>query len=151
IPDYGFIDRTTQNARVTGYLRTDANYLLMVDNILDLTHADYLHPETLGGGINTRAKGKVESTTDGIAISWRADDEALPPILAALLPATDGRGDFQNEVYWSPPGNMCQRLLFGPPGRLTEDGIDSWTAHVMTPESATSTHYFFCYTSDSLS
>jgi phenylpropionate dioxygenase-like ring-hydroxylating dioxygenase large terminal subunit len=150
IPDYGFIDRTAQNARVTGYLRTDANYLLMVDNILDLTHADYLHPDTLGGGINTRAKGSVATTSDGVSITWRADDEALPPVMGALLPGTGGRGDFRNEVYWSPPGNMRQRLLFGPPGRLTENGLDSWTAHVMTPESATSTHYFFCHTSDSL-
>ena len=151
IPDYGFIDRTAANARVTGYLRTAANYTLMVDNILDLTHADYLHPHTLGGGINTRARGSVESTSDGITIIWRAENERLPPVMDALMPEPGARGDFHNEVRWSPPGHMRQRLLFGPTGRLADQGTDSWTAHVMTPETASSTHYFFCHTSDSLS
>ena len=49
IPDLSFIDETPESARLRIYLPTRANYQLIVDNIMDLSHADYLHPTTLGG------------------------------------------------------------------------------------------------------
>lgn len=150
IPDFSFIDRVTPDARVAGYLRTKASYLLMIDNIMDLSHADYLHPDSLGGGINTRTKGRVDVEGNGVSIKWHAANERLPPVMSALLPRPEEPGDFRNEVYWSAPGNMCQRVWFGPAGRLQSEGLDSWTAHVMTPETDATTHYFFCHTSDSL-
>jgi vanillate O-demethylase monooxygenase subunit len=36
-------------------------------------------------------------------------------------------------------------------GRLDDEGLDSWTAHVMTPDAEQSTHHFFCHTSDNVS
>jgi len=150
IPDLSFIERTPAPARAQGLLRTRANYELMVDNIMDLSHADYLHPDSLGGGINTRTKGRVERGEREIAIKWHATNETLPPLMNAALPTPGEPADFINEVYWSPPGVMRQRVLFGPAGQLDTRGEDSWTAHVMTPETATSTHYFFCHTSDAL-
>lgn len=150
IPDLGFIDRTPPEARVTGYLVNTANYLLMVDNIMDLSHADYLHPDTLGGGVNTRTKGKVEEHDNSVTIRWHADDELLPPVQNAFLPKPGQRADFRNEVTWYPPGVMAQRLAFGPTGRLEQDGSESMTAHVMTPAGHDQTHYFFCHTSDML-
>lgn len=151
IPDLGFIDRVAPEARVIGHLENDAHYLLMVENIMDLSHADYLHPTTLGNGINTRTKGKVEVAGDAITIRWHADNEILPPAQNAFLPEPGQRADFRNEVRWQSPGVMVQRLLFGPTGRLSEEGADSRTAHVMTPLSGTRTHYFFCHTSDTVS
>jgi phenylpropionate dioxygenase-like ring-hydroxylating dioxygenase large terminal subunit len=150
IPDLSFIERTPAPARAQGLLQTRANYELMVDNIMDLSHADYLHPDSLGGGINTRTKGKVERGDREIAIKWHATNETLPPLMNAMLPTPGDPADFVNEVYWSAPGVMRQRVLFGPAGQLETRGADSWTAHVMTPETATSTHYFFCHTSDAL-
>lgn len=148
IPDLSFIDTVPAAARVKGYLSAHADYLLMVDNIMDLTHADYLHPDSLGGGINTRTKGRVEEGDGCVAIRWHASNETLPPVHQSLLPDPTIRGDFHNEVYWFAPGVMKQRLRFGPTGRLDEAGVDSWTAHVMTPAQERETHYFFCHTSD---
>jgi vanillate O-demethylase monooxygenase subunit len=78
-------------------------------------------------------------------------NEILPPVHQGLMPDGASRGDFQNEVYWHAPGVMRQRLRFGPTGELDSRGIDSWTTHTMTPETATSTHYFYCHTSDTVS
>jgi vanillate O-demethylase monooxygenase subunit len=150
IPDLSFIDRAAAAERVRGHLETRANYQLMTDNIMDLTHADYLHPASLGGGINTRAKSTVEETAHEIVIKWRADADTLPPAQNALLPRPGEPADFRNEVYWSPPGVMRQRLYFGPAGRLQEWCADSWTAHVMTPSTASATHYFYCHTNSLL-
>lgn len=150
IPDLGFIDRAAPGARVKGHLETHAHYQLMVDNIMDLTHADYLHRDTLGGGINTRASSQVEEADGGVVIRWEAKADTLPPVMNAQLPHPGEAGDFLNEVHWSAPGVMRQRVLFGPAGRLDDLGFDSLTAHVMTPAGPAHTHYFFCHTSDGL-
>jgi vanillate O-demethylase monooxygenase subunit len=150
IPDLGFIDRTATEARVRGCLYRHADYRLLVDNIMDLSHADYLHPDSLGGGINTRTKGKVQERNGVVSIRWHARDDLLPPVMRGLMPNGEPRGDFQNEVDWYAPGVMRQRVLFGPTGELETRGVDSWTTHTMTPETETSTHYFYCHTSDSV-
>src|SRR4030095_5089360 len=40
-PQFGSASRF---ASVEGYLHVDANYQLITDNLLDLTHGQYLHP-----------------------------------------------------------------------------------------------------------
>ena len=151
IPAYGFIDRTAPDARVKGYLHSDADYRLMVDNIMDLTHADFLHATLLGGGINTRARAAAQQDGDAVTITWTAENDQLAPLHAQALGVEDGKGDFFNSVLWQAPGNMVQRIMLARPGEMETAPMDSMTCHVMTPESATTTHYFFCHTSDAVS
>ncbi|MFV0644842.1 MAG: aromatic ring-hydroxylating dioxygenase subunit alpha, partial [Sphingomonadaceae bacterium] len=151
IPDFSFIDRTKREARVKGYLNSEADYRLMVDNIMDLTHADYLHSSSLGGGINSRAKASVEQAGNSVSITWTALDDTLAPLHAQVVPGCSGRGDMLNQVDWFAPGTMRQRLLLALPGELESNGMDSVTCHVMTPEREGRTHYFFCHTSDAVS
>jgi len=61
IPDLGYIDACPPSAFSKGYLSSYGNYQLYVDNILDLSHIDYLHPTTLGGGALSRATPRVQS------------------------------------------------------------------------------------------
>jgi phenylpropionate dioxygenase-like ring-hydroxylating dioxygenase large terminal subunit len=150
IPDLGFIDRVSAQERVKGHLETQSNYQLMIDNIMDLSHADYLHPQTLGGGINTRAKCEVAESVNEVAVKWTALNDTLPPAMAQFLPNPQAPGDFQNEVYWNAPGIMRQRVAFAEHGRLQTHGFESWTSHVMTPRTSGSTHYFYCHTNAAL-
>lgn len=150
IPDYSFIDRTAPAARVKGYLHSKADYRLMIDNIMDLTHADYLHASSLGGGINTRADADVEQGADSVTITWTAFDDELPPLHRQVLGGEISRGDFLNKVLWQAPGNMCQRVMLSRHGEMETNAMDSMTCHVMTPETETTTHYFFCHTSDAV-
>lgn len=152
IPAWDFIDRVPSEARVKGYLYTLADYRLMVDNIMDLTHADFLHAASLGGGINTRARAETSQASEAITITWTANDDVLCPLHAQALGVPYGtRGDFYNQVRWEAPGNMLQRIIMAKSGELDTKGTDSQTCHVMTPETETSTHYFFCLTGDTVS
>jgi vanillate O-demethylase monooxygenase subunit len=45
-------------------------------------------------------------------------------------------------VLWHPSGAMVLRSGVALPGQKQQDGIDSLNGHIMTPETATSTHYF---------
>lgn len=151
IPAYTFIEATAPEARVKGYLHSACDYRLMVDNIMDLTHADYLHGASLGGGINTLARASAAAEGDDVRITWTAQATALAPLHAQALGAADGQGDFFNSVLWQAPGNMVQQIKLALPGRMAIDPLDSMTCHVMTPETETSAHYFFCHTSDGVS
>ena len=150
VPDLSFIDQTPPEARAIGYLYSDADYRLMVDNIMDLTHADYIHAESLGGGINSRAKAEVAQDGDKVTITWTALNDDIPPLLVHQLPGCTGKGDFRNQVHWFAPGTMRQHIRLTLPGELESGGTDAASAHVMTPECEGRTHYFFCSTSDAL-
>jgi phenylpropionate dioxygenase-like ring-hydroxylating dioxygenase large terminal subunit len=144
IPDMSFVSRVPATAFSKGYLPTAASYLLLTDNILDLSHADYLHPETLGGGAMTRARARVEERKGSVHVTWDSFDETPIPIFKPLLPTPDTRVDMWTEVEWFPNGVMILHTGATPAGKPREEGIDTWNAHIMTPEGEARTHYFYC-------
>lgn len=141
IADLGLMARLPSTAQNFGYEQIAASYLLCSDNILDLSHADYLHPDSLGGGATTRATQRVREDEREIVVSWFAEDDVTPPALAALTPDLGDRSDVHIEVRWSPPGVM--QINFGAARRDRPDlGADTWGIHIMVPKDARSTHYF---------
>jgi phenylpropionate dioxygenase-like ring-hydroxylating dioxygenase large terminal subunit len=144
IPDMSFVSRVPATAFSKGYLPTAASHLLLTDNILDLSHADYLHPDTLGGGAMTRARARVEDRKGSVHVTWDSFDETPIPIFQPLMPTPDTRVDMWTEVEWFPNGVMILHTGATPAGKPREEGIDTWNAHIMTPEGAARTHYFYC-------
>jgi len=144
IPDLGFADRAPEHAYSRGFLPTAAGHQLISDNILDLTHADYLHATTLGGGSVTRAKAQIEERGDGtVFIEWPANGEIAIPFFQAQMPDPDMLTDMWTSVLWHPNGVMTLRFGATPAGRPREEGIDTWSAHIVTPETPRATHYFY--------
>lgn len=143
IPDYSIVDSAPDTAVVQDYLRAEANYQLLTDNVLDLTHADYVHAGSLGNGGVTKTLPKVWEEDDAIFAHWWIANDMAVPSLANELPDPEAPTDQWLEVKWNAPGNMSLRVGATPTGRPREEGIDSTSLHIMTPETANSTHYFF--------
>jgi vanillate O-demethylase monooxygenase subunit len=147
IPELPFIDRAPEASFISGYVPTQANHLLMVDNILDLTHADYLHPESLGGGSMTRSTASIESMPhDSLHVTWIANDERPLPIMRMNFPEPDVRIDMWTEVQWWPSGVMTLITGGTPTGQPRSAGIDVQAVHIMTPATQSLTHYFYSNT-----
>ncbi|WP_206243960.1 aromatic ring-hydroxylating dioxygenase subunit alpha [Novosphingobium terrae] len=147
LPDFSFVDATPDTAFSAGYIHGEGNYQLYVDNLLDLTHVDYMHPTSLGGGSITRTKPIVEQDGDRIAIKWHPRNEVPSPIQRGLLGLTDpdARVDSRTEVYWSPPSAIALITAVAPAGApRPDDGARA--IHILTPETANTTHYFFATT-----
>ncbi|MCW1988234.1 UNVERIFIED_ORG: vanillate O-demethylase monooxygenase subunit [Sphingomonas sp. R1F5B] len=140
LPDLSFIDAAAETAQLRLHTAVQANYELLADNILDLSHADYLHASSLGSGFNTRAKSTVEEHADHFSIAWRSDSDDAPPAFNLESPAK-----LWTEVDWYAPALMVLRAGGHPVGK-PERGIDTLNLHNMTPETLTSTHYFSCNT-----
>jgi vanillate O-demethylase monooxygenase subunit len=71
IPDYSFLTNSHPNAVFTGYLPTACDYRLATDNIMDLTHADYLHIGSLDThGAIAKTKANVRQEGQSIHCDW---------------------------------------------------------------------------------
>jgi len=140
IPDLSFIDAAPETAKIRSVTAVEAHYELLTDNIVDLSHADYLHPTSLGSGFNTRTKAKITQLEDRITVAWEADSEEAPPAFQMRSPAK-----LWTIVDWFAPAIMVLRAGGHPvddPAAVT----DSLNLHSMTPASETHTHYFACNT-----
>ncbi|WP_347270943.1 aromatic ring-hydroxylating dioxygenase subunit alpha [Rhizorhabdus histidinilytica] len=144
IPDLSFIDQTPPTAVIKGLMPTNAEYRLLIDNIMDLSHADYLHPTTLGGTF-TDAKMTVLHDGDSITVEYSSIDCEPAPALRVMVPPPL-RADVRVDARWHPPGVMVIGVSAHPTGTPPNPAADNFTLHSMTPETASSTHYFYCST-----
>lgn len=148
IPDYSEYSKRGDNACCFAYMLNQVNYELLTDNIMDLTHIDHVH----GPLINTRGKlseqiPKLEESEQQVIIrwDWLADPAML--LLASHLDAPEEPANQFFKVTWNAPA--CMLLEVGAVQNGDDyfnDGVLLYDAHIMTPETETSTHYFFAST-----
>jgi vanillate O-demethylase monooxygenase subunit len=146
LPDLEFLESAPATAFNCGYLHSKANYQLWIDNILDLSHTDFLHPDTLGGGAVTETKAETTRLEDGVDIKWITPNRKPAPLLAKLFEGIADETDVWQEVRWWAPGVI--RLLAGAvaAGRPRTEGFENRNVHIMTPETANTNHYLFAAT-----
>lgn len=141
IPDYECLD-SRRFFVGTGYLHGNANYELMTDNILDLSHIEFLHP-ALGTEAVNRAKVETAMADDQLTTTRRMVDETLPPRLAHVYQTGEARVHRTMEVTWKAPANMILRVTVVPSDTTQSWTRGSTTLHLFTPETNRSTHYFY--------
>jgi vanillate O-demethylase monooxygenase subunit len=131
----------------TGYLHLPANYVGLHENLLDLSHIEYLHAKTLG--LNSpgfaAAPFQVMLGDGRIAIGRRVEPTGLPPVFALStgLGGITTAARVSRTDFLSPGIEQLSATYFDgslPEGQRPEFEIR--TAHIMTPESQTTTHYF---------
>ena len=78
---------------------------------------------------------------------WHSFDEVPVPLVAQRFPP-DTKVDAWTEVEWSAPGVMKLTNGAVPAGTPREAGGNVFNVHILTPETATTSHYFFASTRD---
>lgn len=144
LPDLSFIDETPETARIQGYIPTDADYRLVIDNIMDLSHADYLHPTTLGG-MMVQSRATSVTQPDRVVAKWEARDCDPPAAFRSAIP-DDQRADVTISVEWLPPALIKLSVCAVPAGVAPQPHDLGMTLHNMTPADDGFTHYFYCST-----
>ncbi|HTV38100.1 MAG TPA: Rieske 2Fe-2S domain-containing protein, partial [Xanthobacteraceae bacterium] len=79
IPDFGVLDNvpeihTTKRDSITIH----ANYQLVIDNLLDLSHTSYLHEGILGNADTVESEITVEQDGDDVVVGRHATNSAPP-------------------------------------------------------------------------
>ncbi|MCB5364433.1 aromatic ring-hydroxylating dioxygenase subunit alpha [Pusillimonas sp. CC-YST705] len=146
LPDFSRLHAAAPSAKSRGYLWTDCNYKLIADNVMDLSHADFVHADSVGGGAFTRAKPKVEEHGDDVHITWECLHDSAPPAYDRLMPQPGQPVCFRTQVRWRAPGSMHLDIAITPQDAPDSEGLRTDNAHIVTPESETTTHYFYWLT-----
>lgn len=144
IPDYSAVTTAHVDGTIRGYMPTACNSELFVDNILDLTHVDFLHPTTLGSGALSRTKAEVSDPSDrSVKIAWTSSGDVAPHSFDMNLREQGKSTDQWTEVTWTAPSTMLLRAGATLQGEPREAGANTLNLHLVTPESAGKAHYWY--------
>ncbi len=144
LPDFSPLEDSGPNAVGYTYMHMDANFELIVDNVMDLSHIDHVHGEI----ISTRGKlspkiPKIRSTSRSISSRWEWEQQPAMLILAPFLPAPDAEARQYFDITWTPPANI-QLSVGAVQGELSfDEAVMQYDLHTATPETQFTTHYFF--------
>ena len=142
IPDFALYDGSTFVSS-RGYLRINANYELINDNLLDLSHAAFIHPFLTNEGYAARSRSDVKQEGSTVWSYLWNDNESLTPLFRLVWDGEGDRCDMRAHMRWSAPSSLFLDVGVTTVGAPPEAGPALPSAHLLTPETETSTHYFW--------
>jgi vanillate O-demethylase monooxygenase subunit len=145
IPDHHWLARDDYGS-FAGYLHCRSNYIRLHENVLDLTHFPYVHGEATGGTNYIKAEATVRKQDDSISITRRLPGEPVNLAYGRVIGNVGHRVNRTSESWFVTPAFHIAHATIED----LDGGIDGQTdfhfkiIHCFTPETAHSSHYFFC-------
>ena len=133
------------------HLRIEANYLLLIDNLLDLSHVAYLHDTTIGNApVAEDAEVVHERVGDMVRVTREMVDVPAARTYAEFG-SHSGNFDRWQLAEWRPPAyflinNGSEGTGSRKPGRYRTFDRGGWgfqVYHGITPETRQATHQFW--------
>lgn len=157
IPDFSFLcDPARGNVR--GYTHVDADYQLAIDNLSDLTHVQFLHAGYQASEAFERLQFKVDQVADTVYARLTFPNGRPPYAFQKAVADIEAPIDLCFETRWNLPSCVRLRITAHPAGAHPAgahpggDGgnrlFESMSAHILTPETERSAHYFFVNSRD---
>lgn len=144
VPDF-FQNQDPAWASVHGLLHLKANHMLLVDNLLDLSHLAFLHASTIGSQGDTNPDLTWERGDD-----WVRGTRVTREISASARMRAEGVTfdvDQKKVMIFTPPANVLIEITTTESGVApSEDGrLRQYSVIIdaITPETDTSCHYFW--------
>jgi vanillate O-demethylase monooxygenase subunit len=153
LPDFSETDEREGWSRIQGYLHVKANYQLMIDNLLDLSHVPFLHPFLGGGGPpppEFRPDIRMEQRGDTVLAVNEFHSMPNTPLYQMLWErgAPPALTDMRANMRWDPPSTLLLDTGATAVDQPRQEGPSAPSSHWLTPESETTTHYFWAATRD---
>ena len=145
IPDFHWMD-DDRWAVAEGYHHVEANYRFLTDNLLDLSHETFVHPETIGNGAVADSPVSV-SLVDKTTVRAHRDMPGCeaPPQFVSLA-GFEGRIDRWHTTLYTPPGFCIIEVGAVPEGANDLSlGFEGRILNLITPETERSSHYFWAH------
>lgn len=131
------------------YLHVEANYLLVVENLLDTTHLPFLHPTSLGTDAFARSEFDVKREGDRVTVTRWLMNELPAPFHKQMGGFSDGvKVDRWQVTHFGPPCFVKLDVGSAPVGTGARQGDRSkgmtmFNLNAITPETEKTAHYFF--------
>ncbi|MFV0645736.1 MAG: Rieske 2Fe-2S domain-containing protein, partial [Sphingomonadaceae bacterium] len=150
IPDVSYVDHPDWQCS-KGYMSLPGNYVSLHENLLDLTHLSFVHAKSFGTPDYAAAPYKTEYGNGHFKVTREVNPTLLPPVWAEPSGLTGvgtavriATSEFLSPAYHRVSTSFCD-------GAVPEDQrqiCSIRTAHLPTPETQTSTHYFIVHARD---
>jgi vanillate O-demethylase monooxygenase subunit len=148
IPDHLELGLTDPEYQVDpgAYFEVPGRYMLMHDNLFDLTHLGFLHAESIGAGDFSKVEEKREYTDTWISSAREFRDIDPPPLFAQIFDHPDRMDrDFGMKLHLP-----CLHAGYDHFYRKSDDETRADNLlgklsvyHAITPATKTTAHYFF--------
>ena len=143
IPDLHWLDAPGWVA-ATGYLHFNANYKLVNDNLLDLSHETYIHKHTIGNEAVADSPAVMDVVGRRMVRVHREMPNIEPPPFFALAQGHDGPiNRWQIAIYMPPGFNMTEVGFHAVGTDRNADHLMMRPIHIITPETDSSSHYIW--------
>ena len=142
VPDFHWMDDPAWTV-AEGYHHFKANYQLVNDNLLDLSHERFVHEETIGNEAVAEALAHVSRDGDVIRVHREMFNIEAPPFYKRTTGFT-GNIDRWHTNSFTPPGfHVIENgsMPVGSPDR--EAARERKVLNLITPETRTTSHYFW--------
>ena len=128
-----------------GYLHIAADYRLVTDNLLDLSHESFIHTRTIGDDVVAQTPVRSDVVNEHVVRAHREmPNIEAPPFFARLMGDPEARIDRFQTALFHPPGLNITFVKIRPAG-ATNQSFDGRATHMLTPETERSTHYFWAF------
>jgi phenylpropionate dioxygenase-like ring-hydroxylating dioxygenase large terminal subunit len=142
IPDFSCLGDPLYTT-IRGTIHVEANYELVSDNLMDLSHAAYLHKGTIGDDSLARGKLTVFEQQGAIISQLWIENELPTPVWDMHFNHYGKPVDHWLNTRWNAPANMLLDAGVTPTGKPKSEGVQAFGTNLMTPETGHSTHYLW--------
>lgn len=149
LPEIAFLEHSDDFSAVKGLLHVKGAYELVVDNLLDLSHASYLHPQFAAPGVTpeqalSATTVKLERRERSIVNHRVRSGLPAPAASQAMFGfASTTPTHTKSTMTWHAPSLLELDAGSWEEGTPEELGAHIPQLHAITPETERSSHYFF--------
>ena len=151
IPDHErdlFVTHPEWQAVTGGHNVLNARCPLMIENLLDLSHLSFVHDRSIGTSAVAATPVEMETFPGGLSATRRMLGGEAPAVFQTLM-QIDGPVDrTTSSTFFAPGITLAGSRFTRPLAAAGEPHVygDFRVLHVATPETPTTTHYFWGWT-----
>lgn len=143
IPAYDVLQTDSGFSTSHGYVHLEANYVLMAENLLDLSHITYLHDGYLGSPEQKGADQTIEEGAETITCRRWMPNISVPRIFDMVYRRDGKPVDMWTNMTWVAPCSFILDTGVHEVNGQREDHGWYYGVHILTPETEKTTHYHF--------
>ena len=146
VPDFSMLFVEGHGPPITGLMPMEANFEYGTDNLMDLSHIEFVHKGSFAGrGVIFAGEHDVHEEDATLHSNWWMPDVQAPAHTFGIYdPAM--RCDHWLEMRWNAPASMYLQVGACPTCGDRSNGVIVHQAHILTPATADTSHYFWATT-----
>ncbi len=136
-------------------IEASCNYQLVLDNLMDLTHEEFVHGATLGQAELSGSDFETRREADGsVTVERWMYDVSPPPFwmknMRDQFPDFEGKVDRWQIIHYYAPSTICIDVGVAKAGSGAREGdrsqgVNGYVMNTITPETERTCHYFWAF------